>query len=161
MSLFRSPPLVLSGRHRTHWTTRIPPKDYWCGVGRQIGLRQIRTAIVPQKTDLARKWLSHVVVVDKAGFPDPDRQHGEGARRREGLRIDELGVVHPGQRFSFNGVEDLEPEAVGVALPSLVCSGGPAQSCAEAHGRLPLCIAKVGIPRAQSKGVRLPNCRTD
>src|SRR6476660_2421465 len=69
MSLFRSPPLLLSGRHRTHWTTDIPPKVYWCGVGRQIGLRQYELELYRRNAAYPGKGWARSALSIKRVFP--------------------------------------------------------------------------------------------
>src|ERR1700682_1128730 len=50
LSLRAPPSDQSSGQHRTHWTTHVPPKVYWCGVGRHNGLRQYELTLYPRKT---------------------------------------------------------------------------------------------------------------
>src|SRR5439155_6187906 len=63
MNLGRCPPCLRSGRHQNLWTKYKPPGSYWCGVGRQNGLRQNERQLYRTKDrypgkGLVTSWLS-------------------------------------------------------------------------------------------------------
>ena len=60
------------------------------------------------------------MVVDEARFPDPDRQHGEGSGRPEGLSVDQGGIVDPRQGLGFEDLQDLPTQALEVVLAGAV-----------------------------------------
>src|SRR5579864_6115365 len=131
------------------------PRDYWCGVGRHNGLRQIRTAIVTHETALSRKRFRQVVVVDQPGLPDPDRKHGKAAWRLEGGRIDDLGVVDPRERLGLERLAKDLAKGVRAMLAARKRARRQAKRGAERGGGLALGGSQVSVPRAQGKAVRL------
>src|SRR6266581_7820302 len=96
------------------------PWIYWCGLGRQIGPTPKRTAIVTQNCALSRIRSREVVVVDEPCLPDPDGKHRQRARSAEGLRIDHLRIVDPGQRLGLDHLEQRGPQPGRIPLAAAV-----------------------------------------